>query len=287
VISGQLLLVRKTFRCDHKIMSRSLIVKRIVIGFYIFVSLSGCSPANFPEEIGFTATHMKAEDILQHPYWTKQAYQRAEPRLKAVKPNMTLADFYGVIGLKTIHRGKDGPLLALVADGWLSTASNTWVSSGIKINEFVFGYVEALIEIKRAVVRFENERLVQIRFFDRIKSLSDLPSNEEFTIVKTTVKLDTKEAYLKAAERAKNLKPGMDVHVFEDTMNLVTQLAPNNQFYVLGEGFLRELAIEAKHDANGPHRLKKVVFGYKENDQPVPKIVVEFEDGKISRIQWL
>jgi hypothetical protein len=38
---------------------------------------------------------------------------------------------------------------------------------------------------------------------------------------------------------------------------------------------------------NGPHRLKKVFFGYKENDQMMPKIAVEFEDGKISAIEWL
>jgi hypothetical protein len=90
-----------------------------------------------------------------------------------------------------------------------------------------------------------------------------------------------------AAERAKHLKLGMDVHEFNETMELFAHLAPNNQFYVLGEGFLSELTIELKHDPKGPHRLKKVFFGYRENDQTVPKIAVEFEDGKISAIQWL
>jgi hypothetical protein len=116
--------------------------------------------------------------------------------------------------------------------------------------------------------------------------LSEFSSSAEYTIVRGG-NLHAKESYLSVAERAKKLKPGMDVHDFEDTMELFAYLAANNQFYTFGYGLLRDLTIEAKHDPNGPHRLKKVFFGYKEKDQTVPKIAVEFEDGKISAIQWL
>ena len=79
----------------------------------------------------------------------------------------------------------------------------------------------------------------------------------------------------------------MDVHEFEKTMSLVIYLAGNNQFHALGQGLLVELAEQGNHDPKGPHRLKKVYFGYRENNQPIPKIAVEFQDGNILAVKWL
>jgi hypothetical protein len=79
----------------------------------------------------------------------------------------------------------------------------------------------------------------------------------------------------------------MDWHTFEDIMNLKTVLRRGGGFYFLGQGLLPELAEQGRPNPDGPHRLRKVYFGYRDGNRPVPKITIDFEDGKISAVRWL
>ncbi len=218
-------------------------------------------------------------------YWTKEAYERAEPRLKRAKIGMTFNDFTTLIDMKLMTTG--GTVTGVLADGWLTPATESWVSGQIKVNEYVFGYVEGVNVVKKVVARFENKTLASVRFLAN-KGLSEFFQEERQTFTEENVEfLYGRDAYAKAAERAKGLKPAMDHHTVEQVMNLRTILGRDGEFFFLGQGLLPELAEQGKPDPGGSHRLKKIYFGYRDGDRPVPKIAVSFEDGKVSAIHRL
>jgi hypothetical protein len=198
---------------------------------------------------------------------------------------MTFDDFTTLIDIKLMLTG--GKVTAVLADGWLTGGTESWASGQTKVNEYVFGYVDGISVIKKAVARFENKALVSILFFER-KGLSDFSDEERQSFTEANVKfLYSRDAYAKAAERAKRLNPTMDHHTFEQVMNLMTVLGRDGGFYLLGEGLLPELAEQRKPNPDAPHRLKRVVFGYRDTSGPVPKIEIEFENGNISAVHWV
>ena len=243
------------------------------ISFFILAVFFGC------------ATHSSDPVVAERNFWTKEAYDRAEARLKRSKTGMTFDEFTTLIDMKLMLSGSK--VVAVFADGWLRPGTETWASGQTKINEQLFGYVEGITVINKAVARFENEKLVSIRFLDN-KGLSEYSAEERKAF--TTVGVEhfySRDAYVKAAERAKGLKLGMDVHEFGEVMNLVIVVGKDNSFSIVAEGLLGDLGEQSKPDPTGPHRLKKLYFGYRNGNQSIPKIAIEFRDGKVSAINWL
>lgn len=265
-------------------MTRWVVFLSNVLALWILDSLPGVFFRRNLEKVAFAAVQMNAEDIQQRSSWAKGAYARAETRLKQAKIGMSTSEFYTLVQLKTLRRGSGGPILAVIADGWIMPANYTWVSGQTEVNEYIFGYLEESVLIKKAVVRFENKKLVALRFLAS-KGISELSPEEQANVTARDVDaLYTPEAYQKAAERAKKLRIGMDTHEFENTMNLIPHLSRDGDFYLVGEGLLNELGEQAKHDTKGPHKWKKIYFGYRQNNKPFPKLAIEFEDGRISLI---
>ncbi|MBI2539659.1 MAG: hypothetical protein HYW04_07675 [Deltaproteobacteria bacterium] len=198
---------------------------------------------------------------------------------------MTFDDFTTLIDMKLLTTG--GKVTAVLADGWLTPGTESWVSGQTKVSEHIFGYVDGLNVIKKVVARFQNKALASIRFFES-KGLSDFSEADRQTFTEANVELlYSQDAYSKAAERAKNLKPGMDYHSFEQVMNLIAVLGRDGGFYFMGQGLLPELAEQGRPNPDGPHRLRRVYFGYRDSNRPVPKIAIDFADGKISAVHWL
>lgn len=245
-----------------------------LVGVVMFLLSAGC---------GSVGIGQKPEDVVRSRFWTKQAFQRVEPRLKEARVGMSQTDFQKLIEVKAVSVG--GQIRTLVADGWILPASGSWKENGTTIREYCFGYIDARLLVKMAVVRFEQDKLLSVRFFYQ-KGMSELTASEiEGSYAASLDALYTREALGRASERAKNLKVGMDQHEFEEVMRVRALLEADNSFTVLANGMLNELYEPNRKPAGG--LLGKIWFGYRENNKSVPRFFVEFEKNKISKIEWL
>lgn len=245
-----------------------------LVGVVMVLLSAGC---------GSVGIGQKPEDVVRSRFWTKQAFQRVEPRLKEARVGMSQTDFQKLIEVKAVSVG--GQIRTLVADGWILSASASWKENGTAIREYCFGYIDAHLLVKMAVVRFEQDKLVSVRFLSQ-KGMSELTASEiEGSYAVSPNALYTREAFGRASERAKSLKVGMDQHEFEKVMGVRALLEVDNSFTALADGMLNELYEPNRKPAGG--LFGKIWFGYRENTKPVSKFFVEFEKNKISKIEWL
>ena len=183
-------------------------------------------------------------------------------------------------------RAPDQKTLATLADGWIGPMTASWTDNGVESSEYWFGFVEKEKLIKKAVVRFDRDHLVSVRYFEET-GWSDLTPQErrETRVENLDAFLYTPGAYAKAEARAPKLKEGIDRHEFEEIMEVSYFYIGNGFFWSAAPGMLNELYKPPTEDTN--NMPGTFYFGYRQGKTPVPKFSVEFRQNRIAKIEWL
>ncbi len=247
--------------------------KRILLISFMLtcIIISGC----------MTLTYISRDndDVQKFVYesWTKDAYLRAQERLKDVYIGMPTDKFDDVVQLQAVVKGKK--VVDVIADGLLRPLGGKVKDGDSYVTEFVFGYVLRGLAVQKTVVQVRDDKVYRIIDLEA-EDLGPIDMRE--VEIKGPEYFNSKEGYLDTKEKLKNVEIGMNKRVALIKLGCsLVEISIKDGFFLMASGYLRNLYSQQEI---GDDVIEEYYFGYVEDEKEHLGFIVRVINNKVSEI---